>query len=452
MGVRKYFLVLILVLSFGVVALPAGASNPSTVSPPAKLPADCSKDVAYGMQHWLRSLPPDTTVVAPAGACYLINGGIAIIAAQGLTIAGGTWEDQTAPQPGASQDDMVPAFWFKGGSNITLENLSINGSNPGGYTPAGAFAAGIRSDGIIGFRVTNVNVNNVWGDGLELTPLRAADDSSTIILNASENVFVYGLSVNGAGRQGVTLASVNGASLSAVRLKHIGLDFFDVEADQGNEGARNVTINGCETGGVGGLFFANAGMSSANNTGNITVENCTMDQPTAGDAVLVQAPNLQATNSRGPFTFLNDTLLCGSSVYVSCIQSTDANITVANSNVVVPVGTIHEPVFNANNSSGLSFTGDSVSGYTSPGSKDASSTVNISGGIWSPYVAPHPSPGPVHAGSYTCADDFDHDLVVDDDDNHEARESGRFRRVRQTAKQAKQATRHHRQAPRPRPC
>src|ERR1700722_47392 len=170
MCVRKYFFVLILVLSFGVVALPAGASNPSTVSPPANLPADCSKDVAYGMQHWLNSLPPNTTVVAPAGACYLIDTGISVRAAQGLTIAGGTWNDQTAPEPGASPTGMQAALWFKGGSNITLENLTVTGSSPGGYVPAGAFGGGIRSDGVIGFKVSDVNVDNVWGDGLELAP------------------------------------------------------------------------------------------------------------------------------------------------------------------------------------------------------------------------------------------------------------------------------------------
>ncbi len=391
---RRFLYVIILVLSFGLVALPAGATTPATVSPPATITANCTKDVANGMQRWLASLPANTTVVAPAGACYLINGGITVFAAQGLTIAGGTWEDETAPVPGAPSDDMNPALWFRGGSNVTLENLTVDGSSPGGYTVAGAFGAGIRSDGVIGFRVTDVNVDNVWGDGLELTPLRGSNDTSGVIVNPTENVSVYGLNVNGAGRQGVTLASVAGATLTDVHLQHIGFDFFDVEADQGNEGAVNVTINDCETGGAGGLFFANMGASAgAAFTRNITVENCTMDAPTAGEAVLVQAPTMEV-NPRGPITFLNDTLRCGSSVYVSCIQATDADIVVANSTVLVPGGTVHEPVFNANESSGLDFSGDSVSGYGAPGSKDTTSNVSITGGQWSPYSPPHPSPGP----------------------------------------------------------
>ena len=179
---------------------------------------------------------------------------------------------------------------------------------------------------MIGLSVNNVHVDNVWGDGLELAPLRAANDISSQILNPSENVSVNGLTVNVAGRQGVSLVSVNGATLTDVKLRHIGIDNFDVEADQWDEGAKNVTINGCQTGDAGGLFFANGGASAEGSwyTGNITVENCTMTAPTGGDAILVQAPN-PAPHPRGPFTFTNDTLRCGASVYVSCIQANNAD-------------------------------------------------------------------------------------------------------------------------------
>ena len=115
--------------------MPSGATQPvgpttSTVSPPANMTSDCSANVDYHMHHWLRSLPPNTTVVAPPGACYLVDGGMTFVGAQGLTISGGTWEDETVPVAGASPDDMGATFWLKGGSNITLENLTIAGANP----------------------------------------------------------------------------------------------------------------------------------------------------------------------------------------------------------------------------------------------------------------------------------------------------------------------------------
>ena len=235
-------------------------------------------------------------------------------------------------------------------------------------------------------QVNNVRVDNVWGDGLELAPLRAAGDISSQILNPTENVTVNGLRVNGAGRQGVSLVSVTGATLTNVSLRHVALNSFDVEADQWDEGAKNITINGCQTGDVGG-FFANGGASAEGSwrTGNITVENCTMTSVAGGDPILIQGPS-SVPRPRGPFTFANDTLQCGASVYVACIQANEADLTVTNSNVIWPAGEIREPVFHLLNNTSLNLSGDSISGYTINGWKDPTSTVAIVGGQWVPYT------------------------------------------------------------------
>ena len=321
----------LLACTLGLLAVPvAGAQQIAgaqqvEVSPPATIPSNCSVDVSHPMEHWLHSLPPGATVGVAPSACYLVNQGLRLDNAQDLTISGGTWKNASSPVPGASANQMSAVFWLVGGNDLTLQNLTIIGVNPGGYDPAGAFAAGIRSDGVIGLTIANVAVDSVYGDGIELAPLRAAGDISNVIINPSENVSITSVSINGAGRQGITLASVNGATISSVTLKHIGINVFDVESDQWGEGALNVTINGCtDGGGNGGLFFANAGLSAGSfYTGNITVENCTMVAPDAGDAVLVQSPQLEP-HPRGLISFVNDTFQCGSSVYVACIMATDA--------------------------------------------------------------------------------------------------------------------------------
>lgn len=359
------------------------------MSPPPTIASDCSVDVSHPMQHWLRSLAAGTTVSVPAGACYLVDEGLTLTGAQGLTISGGTWKDATSPAPGASPTQMSAVFWLVGGSGITLENLTIAGANPGGYVPAGAFAAGIRSDGVVGLTVGNVTVDDVYGDGVELAPLRGSGDTSNVIVNPSENVSLSNLSIDGAGRQGITLASVDGATIDSVRLGRVGLNVFDVEADQWGEGALHVTINGCtDSGGDGGLFFANAGLSDgAAYTGDITVENCTMLAPDAGDAVLVQAPQL-VPHPRGPITFVNDALRCGASVYVACVMATDARVSINGSTLSVPGGTVHESIYRATEESALTFGGDTVNGYGQAGSADATSSVSISGGVWAPWGTP----------------------------------------------------------------
>ncbi len=266
--------------------------------------------------------------------------------------------------------------------------MKITGVNPGGYDAAGAFMEGIRSDGVLHLDVANVKIANVYGDGIELAPLRGANDLSGQILNPTKHATISNVDIEGSGRQGITLASVDHALISSVHLDDVGLNVFDVEADQGNEGAANVTIDGCTAGyGNHGLFFANGGAGGAGEqTRNITVENCTMAASQAGDAVLVQSP-ANAPAPRGPFTFADDTLRCGASVYVACVQVIGANVSVNGSTVVCPPATVHESVYNAYQSSTVSFGGDYVTGYGHPGSTSANSSVTVSGGVWQPYVS-----------------------------------------------------------------
>ncbi len=284
--------------------------------------------------------------------------------------------------------------------------MKITGVNPGGYDAAGAFMEGIRSDGVLHLDVANVKIANVYGDGIELAPLRGANDLSGQILNPTKHATISNVDIEGSGRQGITLASVDHALISSVHLDDVGLNVFDVEADQGNEGAANVTIDGCTAGyGNHGLFFANGGAGGGGEqTRNITVENCTMAASQAGEAVLVQSP-ANAPAPRGPFTFADDTLRCGTSVYVACVQVIGANVSVNGSTVVCPPATIHESVYNAYQSSTVSFGGDYVTGYGHPGSTSANSSVTVSGGVWQPYVsvsAPSPirpsTPAPSNAG------------------------------------------------------
>jgi hypothetical protein len=282
---------------------------------------------------------------------------------------------------------MDPVFWLVGGSDIALHDLTISGVNTGAYSPAGAFAEGIRSDGVIGLSVSNVTINGMYGDGVELTALRADGDIGSTILRPTENASLANISITGAGRQGVTLGDVSGVTISAIALRHIGINAFDVEADQWNEGALNVTINGCTVGRLGGLLFANGGVGAGSWTSNVSVENCVMTSPAAGDAVLVQVSSPALDTPRGPFLFVNDVLECGSCIYVACVQDTRGRIALKSCTVQMPPGTIHESVYSAALGSTISFTSDDVAGYGSLRSADGTSSVSIRGGSWIPYGA-----------------------------------------------------------------
>jgi hypothetical protein len=370
------------------------------IAPPSQFSTTCGRDVSAPMREWLNRLPAGTTVRAPAGACYLINEGLHLVDLDDITIIGGTWYDATAPATEGDPKAMGAAFWFDGGQGVSLQNLTISGVSPGGYDPPGAFAAGIRSDGVSGLSVDDVFIDHVYGDGIELAPLRAGNDMGSQILRPSENVVLHNVWIDGAGRQGLTLADVTGAEVSGLVFRGVGIDVIDVEADQWDEGARNVDIDGCRVRGddVGGLFFANGGAGGGPWTANVTVQHCVMDETLGGDAVLVDGDTTTGPQ-RGPITFSDDVLRCGSSVYVSCLQVSNGNLTVDDSFLKDAPGTIHEPIYHATHGSTVTLANDVVAGFGSPtGTTDNSSSVAVQGGSWTPYPG---SSGSAPAGTST---------------------------------------------------
>ncbi|HXQ43891.1 MAG TPA: right-handed parallel beta-helix repeat-containing protein [Acidimicrobiales bacterium] len=368
----------------GTVDLDAGVPG---VSPPSTIADNCSVNVSATLQAWLSALAPGTLVRPPAGACYNVSSGMELKFPQGLTIDGGTFTNITTQDNFKGHWPGRPTFNIIGGSGVTFEDLTITGANPGGYHPALAFEAGIELQGTAHAVIRNVAIDHVYGDGITLAPLRGSSDhASSLILAATTDLTINTVDITGSGRQGISLASVNTAIISNVALKDIGIDTFDFEADEAKEGAKNVTIDGCTSSTWhGGLFFANAGSSDGPATSNITVENCRMLHPQGGDAIL--SHNIaNADGPRGPITFSNDTLWCGASAYVGCVQLDRADVTITQSVILFPKYNLYrEELYDAGSGSSLAFAGDSVQGWSNPlGQHRASSTVSVTGGSWQP--------------------------------------------------------------------
>lgn len=354
------------------------------MSPPTSIVADCSQDVSYKLRKWLNNLSAGTSVLLQPSACYLVDEGINLRNPQGLTIYGGTFRDD-AVTPDRPHTKGYAVFTVIGGSHVAIEATHILGQNHGGYDPTLAFAAGIDLEGTSYATIRSVTITGTFGDGISLSPLRGgADHDSGTILGPTSDVTIRDVTIEGVGRQGVTLASVSGAQLSDVVFSDTGLNTFDVEADQWDEGANDITIDGCSSSG-GGLFFANGGAGSWRYTQNITVEHCSMAKPQAGDAILVY--DTTPRHPRGPFQFISDNFECGSSASVACIQLKGADVTVSDSRLLFPPGTIHESVYHVVKSSTALFRNDVVKGYGTTGHVSHDSTLQVSGGKWTPTSA-----------------------------------------------------------------
>ena len=351
------------------------------VSPPASIASDCSVDVSHVLKKWLESLPAGQTVLLAPGACYLVDTGIRLVDRQGLTIFGGTFRNESDSVSPGENSKGAAVFTFVGGSDIALEDMEIHGANPGGYHPHLAFDGGIELEGTNTATIRSVTIDNTFGDGITLAPLRGgADHNSGQILAPSSQVSIRDVTVSGAGRQGITLASVSGADLSDVVVVDPGLDTFDLEADQANEGARDVSIDGCEASG-GLLFFANGGAGSGRTTGDITVQDCTMTTREGGSAILVERKG-HGKYDRGPFTFAADRLICGESIYVACVELSGAQVTLSDVTLKFPRGKTHEAVYHLAAGSTAVFDDDVVEGYGRRGKLFGGSSAHVSGGIW----------------------------------------------------------------------
>ena len=368
---------------------PQGTVPPSgAVEPPSSIPANCSADVTSELQTWFDSLPKGSVVFSAPDSCYLINEGLNFMHPNwGLTIDGGTFVMQ-----GWGRISRIGLNVF-GGKDVTFENLAIIGpALHHVYDKRVAFQAGIELQGTVNAVIDNVKIFDVRGDGITLLPERYLVIDGNLgggggIIRPVENLTVNNVTVNGAGRMGVSFSGVAGANLTKILVKNVHFDDFDFEADNGDEGASNVTINGCSVGGQGFLFVANKGNGFGQYTYDNTIENCTMTNRQDGMAVLVEDPP-GSKDPRGPFYFLNDNLWCGNSSEVECVIMERADVSFTNCNFKFK-WTPPEPVYWIEEDSHITFTNVTAKNFSRLGAVGGGSTVTIQGGTWESYGQVH---------------------------------------------------------------
>ncbi len=228
------------------------------------------------MSDWLDSLPkgsPSNPVVVrfQQNGCYLVNGGIFLRNFRDYTFDGNgaTFKQVTAPttypvlydsdQPvpdycgntnlfgvaGASTPTPPIVWWFVGGCDITVENMTIQGPYSGSAGGGSAEQdSGIQISGVQRAMITNMKIENVDGDFVTVSGLWE-NGATTFADEPSTDVSITGNSFDGAGRQGVTLGYVDRVLVSRNTISNVPLTVFDVETDWSNSGySDNIDITG----------------------------------------------------------------------------------------------------------------------------------------------------------------------------------------------------------------
>jgi hypothetical protein len=180
--------------------------------------------------------PAASIAALPAGATFVGSGcyrtsGIQIT--KPVTISGGTYND---PVTLGAAAPVHPVFQVNEASGVTIENVTINGRNTdGGHH--GVPLVGEEGISVIASSDVTLDgdvINDTFGDGLYLgfTPRQPPDT----------NIAVNGYTVTNAGRQGVTIGYVNGATLDGVTVNSAADAGVDFESD-GSPTSGNITFN-----------------------------------------------------------------------------------------------------------------------------------------------------------------------------------------------------------------
>jgi hypothetical protein len=180
--------------------------------------------------------PAADIAALPAGATFTGSGcysTLGIDLTKPITINGGTYNDPVTVGAGAP---VHPVFKVAETSGVTIENVTINGQNAaGGYQ--GDPLVGEEGVAVIASSSVTLNsdvVNDTFGDGLYLG-FRPRQPPNT-------NIAVNGYTITNAGRQGVTVGYVNGATLDGVTVNSAADTGVDFESD-GSPTSGNITFN-----------------------------------------------------------------------------------------------------------------------------------------------------------------------------------------------------------------
>jgi hypothetical protein len=248
---------------------PAPASTRAAPSggrlPPASVASDCSADVSAALNGWIASLPDNSTITFPDGACYLVPASIRIENRNGLTFNGNgaTFKRTRRSPPKLSYPNPNPYWWVIGGSDIAFNDISVLGVNTksdldyepavGAYKVEYEFEAAFRVESTRGFVADHIVVDAVWGDGFQLQGGNGATITNSRI---SRN-----------GRQGITGADIGNIRLAYNTItlsRRAGIDLENnvesdvvagVEIHHNTIGAIHLALAAGGPGAVNGVYF-----------------------------------------------------------------------------------------------------------------------------------------------------------------------------------------------------
>ena len=255
-------------------AKPQPQSRPTAAgyAPPATINDTCATDDTLALESWLISLPTGshakpTTVQFAKGGCYLVNGELYL---RGLTSTvfdgnGATFKQATprtcrirglgcadrakvsetdipddpatAPYCGStafmnssrSEDTAVDVmWWFEGGCDITLEDMTIEGTNDGSGGRMRQQDSFVDFAGTQRALVEDVTMSGPYGDYVDCAGLHEAGLGGN---NEATDITIAHDTLSRAGRVGIGIIACSRVSVTDNVISGGALCLFDIEED-----------------------------------------------------------------------------------------------------------------------------------------------------------------------------------------------------------------------------
>jgi hypothetical protein len=272
---------------------------------PRSIAGDCSRDVTAQLLTWIARAPNYSTLLFGRNACYRIDGTLLIQDRWGLVF----WGNGATFRAGTEGDQRRRHWWFWGGGDHVIRDMTVIGANPSAglaaeaYRPDREFQHAFYFAGVQGALLDNVRAFDVYGDFVSITlDIRAESGKPW-----SRNIIVQRSHFERNGRQGITVGAGEDILIRWNYLGEVRRSTFDIEPGLPSWGARRVTLSQNVTGPGKLLWLANAGVGP--NVSDIHIVGNVMLQKT-GAIMLVAAAD---GSPRGTFLMENNNLIAGGS-------------------------------------------------------------------------------------------------------------------------------------------
>lgn len=232
-----------------VPAMAGAAGTPvdfPAVPVPAGIDQNCSVDVTQSLNAWIASVPDKSTLTLGADACYRVDYTLNVTDRHDLTIdgAGASIEARTTfPRAPKVTRPMINVL---GGSNITVRDLTLKGTNPiPRYDREREWFPGLRFEGVDGGLVTEVTAQGLWGDFVYL----GEDGRGQGPEPHTSDVTITRSSSTTVGRNQITCTACEDIVVTENTFTGTGYQVFDIEVQAAGWHASNVAFTNNTIGG-----------------------------------------------------------------------------------------------------------------------------------------------------------------------------------------------------------